>query len=113
MVDTSEGKDVVSASAIVASVTSSVLAEATGFRGHRTTIAAGSLSSTGPEHAVWIRTYLIANPSRAISGNFAPVPAGVTYEDVSIEREKFDVTFECHHCHHKWTETVFKVEKVK
>ncbi len=40
-------------------------------------------------------------------------PAGVTYEDVPIEREKFDVTFECHHCHHKWTETVFKVEKLK
>ncbi len=41
------------------------------------------------------------------------IPAGVTYEDVPIEREKFDVTFECHHCHHKWTETVYKVEKVK
>ena len=69
MVDTSEGEDVVSASAIVASVTSSVLAEATGFRGHRATIAAGSLSSTGPEHAGWIRTYLVANPSWAILDN--------------------------------------------
>ncbi len=41
------------------------------------------------------------------------IPAGVTFEDVPIEREKFDVTFECHHCHHRWTETVFKVEKLK
>ena len=41
------------------------------------------------------------------------IPVGVTYEDVPIEREKFDVTFECHHCHHKWTETVSKVEKLK
>jgi len=41
------------------------------------------------------------------------IPAGVTYEDVPIEREKFEVTFECHHCHHKWTETVYKVEKLK
>ena len=41
------------------------------------------------------------------------IPAGVTYEDVPIEREEFDVTFECHHCHHRWTETVFKAEKLK
>ena len=41
------------------------------------------------------------------------IPAGMTYEEVPIEREKFDVTFECHHCHHKWTETVYKVEKAK
>ena len=41
------------------------------------------------------------------------IPAGVTYVDVPIEREKFEVTFECHHCHHKWTETVLKVEKPK
>lgn len=38
-------------------------------------------------------------------------PAGVTYEDVPIEREKFEVTFECHNCGHRWTETVFKVER--
>lgn len=38
-------------------------------------------------------------------------PAGVMYEEVPIEREKFDVTFECNHCHHRWTETVYKVEK--
>ena len=41
------------------------------------------------------------------------IPAGVTYEEVPIEKEKFDVTFECHHCHHRWMETVFKVEKTK
>jgi hypothetical protein len=39
------------------------------------------------------------------------VPATVTYEDVPIEREEFDVTFECNHCHHTWTERVTKVEK--
>ena len=41
------------------------------------------------------------------------IPAGVTFEEVPIEREKFEVTFDCHHCHHRWTETVFKVEKRK
>jgi hypothetical protein len=40
------------------------------------------------------------------------IPAGVTYEDVPIERETFEATFECHHCHHKWTETVVKAEKM-
>jgi hypothetical protein len=39
------------------------------------------------------------------------VPAGVTFEDVPIERETFEVTFDCHHCHHRWTERVTKVEK--
>ena len=39
--------------------------------------------------------------------------AGATYEDVPIEREQFEVTFESHHCHHRWTETVFKTEKGK
>ena len=41
------------------------------------------------------------------------IPAGATFEDVPIERETFEVTFECHRCHHKWTETVTKVEKEK
>ena len=41
------------------------------------------------------------------------IPSGVTYEHISVEREKFEVTFECHHCNHKWTETVFKVEKLE
>lgn len=41
------------------------------------------------------------------------LPAGVTFEDVPIERETFDVTFECRNCHHKWTETVTRVEKGK
>ncbi|MDE1853705.1 MAG: hypothetical protein KGI38_08165 [Thaumarchaeota archaeon] len=39
------------------------------------------------------------------------IPAGATFEDVPIEVEKFDVTFECKSCHHKWTESVTKVEK--
>jgi len=39
------------------------------------------------------------------------IPASVTYEDVPIEREEFDVTFECHRCHHAWTEKVTKVQK--
>ena len=42
---------------------------------------------------------------------YAAIPAGVTFEDVPIEREAFEVTFECHNCHHGWTETVTKVEK--
>jgi hypothetical protein len=41
------------------------------------------------------------------------IPAGVTFEDVPIEREKFEVTFDCHHCQHTWTETIYKVEKRK
>lgn len=43
----------------------------------------------------------------------AVVPAGVTFEDVPVEQETFEVTFECHHCRHRWTETVTKVEKGK
>ena len=45
------------------------------------------------------------------SGNV--MPAGITYEDVPIERDEFAVTFECGSCHHRWTETVTKVEKGK
>ena len=41
------------------------------------------------------------------------IPAGVTFEDVPIERLMFDVTFECRNCHHEWTEKVIKVEKGK
>jgi transcription elongation factor Elf1 len=39
------------------------------------------------------------------------LPAGVTYQDVPIERETFEVTYECHHCHHRWSESVVKTEK--
>ena len=39
------------------------------------------------------------------------IPAGVTFEDVPIERETFNVTFECHHCHHQWSEKVTTVQK--
>ncbi|MDE1858557.1 MAG: hypothetical protein KGI26_05790 [Thaumarchaeota archaeon] len=39
------------------------------------------------------------------------IPAGVTYEDLHIETEKFAVTYECGRCHHSWTEAVTKVEK--
>ena len=45
------------------------------------------------------------------SKNPRVIPAGVTLEEVPIERESFDVTFECRNCHHKWTETVTKVQK--
>jgi transcription elongation factor Elf1 len=48
----------------------------------------------------------------AYGRDFRIIPAGVTYdEDIPIERERFDVTFECHHCHHTWTETVTKVQR--
>jgi hypothetical protein len=47
---------------------------------------------------------------RAIGGT---IPAGVIHEDVPFEREKFDVTFECHHCHRRWIETVSTVEKTE
>ena len=43
--------------------------------------------------------------------NSRVIPAGVTYEDVPIERDEFAVTFECGKCHHAWTETVTKVER--
>ena len=43
--------------------------------------------------------------------NARVIPAGITFEEVPIERESFDVTFECRNCHHKWTETVTKVQK--
>jgi len=41
------------------------------------------------------------------------IPASVTFEDVPIEKETFEVTFECHNCNHRWTEMVTKVEKAK
>ena len=48
---------------------------------------------------------------RAYGKASAVIPVGVTFEDVPIEKETFEVTFECHNCHHRWTETVTKVEK--
>ena len=41
----------------------------------------------------------------------AAVPVGITFEDIPIEQEAFEVTFYCHHCDYKWTETVTKIEK--
>jgi predicted RNA-binding Zn-ribbon protein involved in translation (DUF1610 family) len=41
------------------------------------------------------------------------IALGLASTTIPIERETFEVTFECHHCHHKWTETVVKAEKEK
>lgn len=39
--------------------------------------------------------------------------AKVTYEDIPIERDSFEVAFECENCRHRWVETVTKVGKSK
>ena len=46
-------------------------------------------------------------PSALVS---SPVVANIV-EEVPVERETFDVAYECRHCHHKWTETVTVVER--
>ena len=39
------------------------------------------------------------------------IPVDVVFEDVPIEREFFDVVYECRNCRRRWTETLTKVEK--
>ncbi len=34
-----------------------------------------------------------------------------TVEEVPVERETFEVAYECGHCHHAWTENLTVVEK--
>ncbi|HEV2227262.1 MAG TPA: hypothetical protein VGR56_10730 [Nitrososphaerales archaeon] len=48
---------------------------------------------------------------RAVAGggSFMPV-AAVTFE-VPIERDTFEVSYECKHCQHQWKETLVVVKK--
>ncbi|HUI85676.1 MAG TPA: hypothetical protein VLY21_00780 [Nitrososphaerales archaeon] len=39
------------------------------------------------------------------------LPAPVTHQEIPVERETFDLTYECVHCHHEWTETINVVQK--
>ncbi len=41
---------------------------------------------------------------------YAPANAA-TVDEIPVERETFDVVYECRHCNHKWTETVTAIEK--
>jgi transcription elongation factor Elf1 len=40
------------------------------------------------------------------------VPAGVRVEEIPTETKTFEVTFECHRCHHEWSVKVTTVEKL-
>jgi len=40
----------------------------------------------------------------------SPVTA-TTVEELPIERETFDISYECKHCHHRWTEEVTVTER--
>ena len=44
-------------------------------------------------------------------GNFPTIIA--TTEDVPIERDTFDIFYECKHCHHQWSEKLTVVRKEK
>ena len=39
------------------------------------------------------------------------VPVGVEHGNIPIEREAFDVGYECRNCGHKWTESISQVEE--
>jgi hypothetical protein len=47
----------------------------------------------------------LATPTAA-----SPVSAA-TVEEIPIDRETFDISYECKHCHHKWTEEVTVTEE--
>jgi hypothetical protein len=48
-------------------------------------------------------------PRVTMGGGMMPV-AAVTF-DIPIERDTFEVTYECKHCHHQWKETLVVVKK--
>ncbi|MDV3277803.1 MAG: hypothetical protein LYZ69_04965 [Nitrososphaerales archaeon] len=45
------------------------------------------------------------------SGSVWASANAMTVEEVPIEREEFEVSYECRHCHHKWSETFTKVSR--
>lgn len=55
---------------------------------------------------------VVVVPILAGSGS-RTAPVGVAYGEIPIEREEFDVTYECKNCHHEWTERISKVEESK
>lgn len=41
------------------------------------------------------------------------MPVGAVTVEIPIERDTFEVTYECKHCHHQWKETLVVVKKEK
>jgi hypothetical protein len=39
------------------------------------------------------------------------IPAEAVAEEVPIERDTFEISYECKHCHHEWSEKVPVVKK--
>ncbi|HLQ06292.1 MAG TPA: hypothetical protein VK126_00890 [Nitrososphaerales archaeon] len=48
---------------------------------------------------------------RATMGGGAMMPVAAVTIEVPIERDTFEVTYECKHCHHQWKETLVVVKK--
>jgi hypothetical protein len=55
------------------------------------------------------QTHDLVMPRVTMGGAMMPV-AAITIE-VPIERDTFEVTYECKHCHHQWKETLVVVKK--
>ncbi len=52
----------------------------------------------------------IAMP-RAIAGGGSFMPVAAVTIEIPIERDTFEVSYECKHCHHQWKETLVVVKK--
>jgi DNA-directed RNA polymerase subunit RPC12/RpoP len=50
---------------------------------------------------------------RTTMGGGAMMPVGAVTVEIPIERDTFEVTYECKHCHHQWKETLVVVKKEK
>jgi hypothetical protein len=48
---------------------------------------------------------------RSTMGGRAMMPVAAVTLDIPIERDTFEVTYECKHCHHQWKETLVVVKK--
>lgn len=48
---------------------------------------------------------------RTTMGGGALMPVAAVTIEIPIERDTFEVTYECKHCHHQWKETLVVVKK--
>jgi ribosomal protein L37AE/L43A len=55
---------------------------------------------------------VVTSPYGLYGGRVTPPVIATTVEEVPIEREEFDLTYQCKHCKHEWTETVTKIERL-
>ncbi len=60
----------------------------------------------------FIHDVVVSQPGLLIGrGPMQPTMSVKTVEEVPVERETFEVVYECGHCHHTWTENLTVLEK--